>query len=359
MTKFLILFVEDNDAMYDLCNETCIEWNEKHKSDEISFDLIRAKNVSIDYEFLDMYKFQAIITDLRLPIDDDRETAENGSQLAISAIYDRGLPIVIVSGFINEMQDQLADKPYVGRFSKVDGYEPAFDWLKNISEMISVLSAAKSNLETMTSEVFAKRIWPHWSRWKDSENGEHSEKLENTITRQYACQVASFLGTESVASDGWHPFENYVIPPIYNNRSHTGDIFELDGELWIVLSPQCDMATQKIESALLAKCEKGQLNSGWEKYVRNKNSKSLAKLANQNIEKNQHFLPPLPGEETPIFIKFSAIRTMPLKTLNEENLDQRVASISSEFLGNMVQRFGSYISRTGQPNLNMSYYFSE
>ena len=46
-------------------------------------------------------------------------------------------------------------------------------------------------------------------------------------------------------------------PALMSSRAHTGDIFRFEGVLWVVLTPQCDMATQKVESALLAKCTPG------------------------------------------------------------------------------------------------------
>ncbi len=74
---------------------------------------------------------------------------------------------------------------------------------------------------------------------------------------------------------------------------------------------------------------------------------------NQNLEPSRHFLPPLPSEEDPLLVHFSEVVTMPIAELNAV-LENRVASIAPTFLSNIVQRFGAYISRTGQPNIDIA-----
>ncbi len=359
MKNLLVLFVDNDDSMFDSCRETAIEWNEAEENDLFNLEIIRAENIEEANQFLDRYKFHAAITDLRLPIKNEEESPVNGNNLALTAMHERGLPIAIVSGYIKDLEKELTELRHVGSFTKDDGYRPAFDWLATNFEMIQTLSKAKSNIEKISSEVFAKRIWPQWQQWKETAESDGHPNLADTVTRQYACQIAGFLGSESVAASGWHPFETYIIPGIYEDRSHTGDLFQFDDGIWIVLSPQCDMATQKIGNVLLAKCEKDVLTSGWEKYRTKNDAKGMAKLTNQNVEKRLHFLPPLPGETVPIFVTFNQVKTMPLKELNGAIPKNRIASVSSEFLGNITQRFGSFISRTGQPNLSMNHYFIE
>ena len=121
------------------------------------------------------------------------------------------------------------------------------------------------------------------------------------------------------------------------------------------------MANGKVENVLVAKCCEDW--EGWKASIealkglkaegdKLKAELSLKALVNQNVPVSQHFLPPLPGESAPVQVRFSSVRTIPLAELNE-SLSQRVATVSPPFLSNLIQRFGSFVSRTGQPDINV------
>jgi hypothetical protein len=183
------------------------------------------------------------------------------------------------------------------------------------------------------------------------------------VTRQYLTHMADFLGLDDPDNVSWHPHENYVSPALLPDRAHTGDIFELDDECWVVLTPQCDMATGKIKNVVLAQCISGLdkwdehiaelKNPGASNSAKSKAERFLRDHVNQNLEQKLHFLAPLPGDDKPVVVDFSKIATQPLAELNKR-LDERIASIASPFLSNIIQRFGAYISRTGQPNLDIN-----
>jgi hypothetical protein len=78
-------------------------------------------------------------------------------------------------------------------------------------------------------------------------------------------------------------------------------------------------------------------------------NKYFRKLITQNIEVSQHFLPPLQAGP-PLMVQFTELTTRPLTELNGR-LGDRKASVAPAFLPNLIQRFGAYMSRTGQPNI--------
>src|SRR3546814_1724926 len=69
----------------------------------------------------------------------------------------------------------------------------------------------------------------------------------------------------------------------------------------------------------------------------------------------QHFLPPLPDDPRPLMVQFASITTRPFAEL-QGILGERKASISSPFLANLTQRFGSYISRVDQPHIDVMHF---
>lgn len=364
MKNLLVLFVDNDDSMFDSCNETAIEWNKANKNSLYHLEIIRAENIEKANQLLDRYKFHAAITDLRLPIKNEEESPVNGNNLALTTMHERGLPIAIVSGYIKDLKSELADLRHVGSFTKDDGYGPAFDWLASNFEMIQTLNKAKSKIEKISSEVFAKRIWPHWSRISHLLN-EDPEKLSTIVGRQYATQISELLSVDIEKSVNWHPIEFFIIPPLVSDRVQTGDVFKFENDdIYTVLTPKCDLANCNVKNVILAKCNIG--HSNWESAIsilRNKDSgkdkrksssKKLDNLVNQNFSKTKHFIPPLPGETDPLLVDFTELTTMPMVEINNK-LEQRLCSIANPFLENLVQRFGAYVSRTGQPDMDLAY----
>ncbi len=364
MTKH-ILFVEDEPAQQDLFETAVKDWNANNG--ERGFDYTVADTIEEGREALDRIRCDAALFDLRVKSRDGGKAEETGNQLALGALNGRGIPVAIISANTGELDDKVRSAGAVKIFDKNDGldeegnyYDRALRWLGSEWEMMDILSAARREIDGAAADIFLRRLWPKWKIFTELENTDRAE-LVRIVTRQYAGHIAEMMGLDDPANVTWHPFENYVSPPLLAGRAHTGDIFEMDGELWVILTPQCDMATQKVENVLLASCHRG--IEHWSDMVERlrakesagsieKSSKFLSRYINQNLEPSRHFLPPLPGEAEPLLVCFSQMETRPLAELNAD-LDHRIASIASPFLPNIVQRFGSYISRTGQPNIDL------
>ena len=358
-----ILVVEDDEDMIMLMEDALECWNENNKINGRIFNAIYAKSSKEADQVLFDMKIDGALIDLRLPSDDctEKENSENGNRLADAMLNENGIPIAIVSGNTREVdRDRLSD--LVKAFDKVDdGYNQAVKWLANQWELMDALRSVRKKLEQSTAEVFVRRIWRNWSKITDT-IGHDDHKLATLIARQYASHTAEFLSQD----DDWHPSENFIMPSYIADRAHTGDIFELEeNDFWVVLTPQCDMSTRRIPNVLLAKCllgldewqEKRRVKKSGGNASNNQRKKAdnfFKELVNQNRSPSEHFLPPIPGEDDPLLVKFNEIRTIPLNEL-EKNLGKRVASVSPPFLGNLIQRFGAFISRTGQPNINIEH----
>jgi len=358
-----VLFVEDDLGMIDLFRTSVESWNEDNVANGRSLIIEVANSSDEAMKLLKSIKFDAAIIDLRLPDKDDSdENAKHGSELALSAIFSRGIPVAIVSGNLSELSSDVKKLKFIECFSKSKGYQPAIEWLSEQWGMMTTLSCAREKIEEAAAEVFSKRLWPQWEKISEL-TGRDQDELIHIVSRQYASHIADYFGVSSDGDLNWHPYENYVIPSVIEDRSHTGDLFELDGEVWVVLSPQCDMANGNIKNVLLAKCQKGpeewtlnveKLKTGTEKH-KNSARKFFKKHIEQNISKKHHFLPPLPSESEAMLVDYSCLKTLLLDDLNS-SLEKRVATISSPFLANLIQRFGSYISRTGQPNIGVDHF---
>ncbi len=357
-TKF-VLYVEDVDENVVSLKDEIDTWNEEKNEDGRRFHLVTAASYDEALDRLRKRRIDCALLDLRVPSKhDSRADAATGNRLATDVLQSCGTPMAILSGHIGDLDEGLSNSGPVEVFDKgeMNGFRDAVNWLESQWDMMHVLSLVRERIELSTSEVFAKRIWPQWKKLLEV-SGTDEERLATIISRQFMSHAAEYLGLENQDNETWHPFENYVVPPLLDDRPHTGDIFELQDSRWIVLTPQCDMATGKVESVLLAKCTTGMegFQGHVDAYRENKRAKSerfLRDLTNQNIRPSQHFLPPIPSEADPILVEFGSLKTIS-RTELAASLGSRLASVSPPFLGNLVQRFGAFMSRAGQPNIDL------
>lgn len=364
-----ILFVEDVATQLDMFESAVSDWNAKNDEVGKVFTFDVAKSVEEAYSALARLRCDAALFDLRVTSKTDGGKSEpRGNEQARKALKELGIPVAIISANTGELEEDVRSAGAVAILDKNDPiedignyYDRALVWLGEQWQMMEVLAAARRAMDATAADIFLLRLWPRWKMFAALETADRAE-LEKIVTRQYVSHMADLLGLDDPDNVTWHPFENYVSPALMAARAHTGDIFQLDGTLWVVLTPQCDMATQKVEAAILAKCVPGIPN--WPEMVAayrakasnnsvEKSTKFLEKFVNQNLEAARHFLPALPGTANPLLVHFSSVMTIPLAELNAA-LEHRVASVSSPFLSNLVQRFGAYISRTGQPNIDIA-----
>ena len=106
---------------------------------------------------------------------------------------------------------------------------------------MSVMATSRTHIRRISAEVFADRVWPRWSTYVDAAEDRASE-LAPIVTRQFVWHMGEVMGLAGETNALWHPFENWLCPPLSPNRVHTGDVYKLEGTLWIVLTPPCDLA---------------------------------------------------------------------------------------------------------------------
>ncbi|NSZ00649.1 response regulator [Agrobacterium tumefaciens] len=361
--KIRILLVEDAPAQVDAFNDAAEEWNRANSGSDREFTIINAATTKEAKTYIETLRLDCALVDIRLPADTGQQARHsNGNELIKSLLVQRGMPIGIISGVMSELDNDVSGKAHVKQFDKgdTDTAEKAIGWLGENWSMMETLDKVRHRMELAGAEIFGKRLWPQWSSLPSLDQ----DLVVAIVARQYASHLVDKLGLDHPENIEWHPFEAYVKPSMNDSRAHTGDIFKLENDtLWVVVSPQCDMATRKVESAVLCLCTpgyeswEGQVtksnNAGLEAAARKKAQDWIRKRTNQEVAVSDHFMPPLPGQYEPLIVKFGTLRTIALSDLNKpEYLVKREAAVSSPFLSNLVQRFGAYISRTGQPNLN-------
>lgn len=364
-----ILFVEDDETVIDLMEIAVEKWNTANGEKDRRFVLENCNTVDQARAALERTRFDAALFDLRLPGETKgRSTEPLGNELALYALEQLGIPVAIMSGNPGDLDNRLKQFPTVSLFFKGDkgAYSNAVEWFGGWWEMMAVIAGSRQKIQASSAEIFVKRLWPQWKEFASIQlaGGAGHTSLMDIVTRQYASHVAELLGLDGPEHFKWHPFESYVIPSLWSHRAHTGDIFDIGGELRIVLTPPCDMANGNVPNALLAKCSRGE--NEWAQKVdslkeadteakKDKATRYFRKMVNQQLGASKHFLAPFPGEAQPVIVDFADIIVLPLDTVTKE-LPKRIASVSAPFLSNLTQRFGSYISRVGQPDIDVMYF---
>jgi CheY-like chemotaxis protein len=348
-----LLFVEDDKSQLSLLRDALKDWNDANV--DKTFDLYTAD--SYDTALLDLSnaRYDAALLDLRLP----GRRGPAGQTLADLCVSQYGIPAAIISGHPGDY-DTSKWNGMVEVFDKGDSgaYAAAVAWFGGLSHMMRILSGTRKVIQAQGAAVFWTQVWPQWKSYENL-TGIQDEELIGIVSRQYASHIAEILGSDSENSAKWHPFENYIRPVLQQKQAQTGDIFKLDDLLWVVLTPQCDMATRKAKSVLLACCDPKPSIEIWQENIASLKAESgrqkkaaeefLGRLITQ-AQSACHFLPPLEAGQ-PLMVDFKHLRTVDLSYL-EAMISARVATVAPPFLPNLTQRFGAYVSRVGQPNID-------
>lgn len=365
MSELNLLFVEDDPKVVDLFERELEAWHAASEGRTFRLEVI--DNAPEAWDALKRRRYDGALFDLRIPTEGPAGTEPQGNELARYAKEKMGIPVAIMTANPNELVGELDDDDLVEVFfkNKADAYTKAMEWVGSWWDMMEAVHGARTRLREASTEIFVKRIWPSWSQYSALlKEGAGAKTVNTIVTRQYVSHAAELLGLDGPDSTKWHPFEAYVVPSLSDHRVSTGDLFPIDGKIWVVLSPACDLAQRKLDQVMLVECIEAppewaekitKLKEAADPGQKDKAGRYFRDLINQNNGATSHFLPPLPGSQQPLTVKFGSIRAESLDDL-DKRIKDRLGSISAPFLTNLTQRFGAYISRVGQPDIDVDYF---
>jgi hypothetical protein len=229
----------------------------------------------------------------------------------------------------------------------------ALRWLARHESLMSAMEVTRKEIAKECAKLFSQSIWP---RWEDTWNRiQDRDTLSGVITRQTVSHVAEQLG---MPSNFYHPEEFYIVPPL-DDRLGTGDMLRINDSTYVVVTPRCNLARDRYPKHLmLAFCKPmegiwtGLRNrfNGDDAKKQEDAAKELHLYASQGHTIGTHFLPPC-GERGPWLVDFREIMTVGNAEV-PSLLENRFASVASQFVPNLVQRFAAYLGRIGQPDLD-------
>jgi hypothetical protein len=292
-----------------------------------------------------------------MPADNGSQGGDNdpvGNDVLERLLLDVGIPGVVYSGYPQEVSARVRDSRIRVVPKRGDGGADVLAGLAEHEGLMSAMDVTRTRIQRESAKLFSNSIWPRWQdQWQRMTE---RDQIAEVITRQIVSHVAERLTLSSKS----HPEEFYIVPPLDTDRLATGDLVKRESEVFVVISPRCNLARDPYPSHLiLAACklmeEEWSLMRAWfggSAKEQRRAHDQLRKLASQDLPISSHFLPPC-GAAGPWLVQFKEVETVESNEAVPKLMDTRFASISSQFVPNLVQRYAAYLGRFGQPDLDV------
>jgi CheY-like chemotaxis protein len=345
MNKINILIIEDEAQQIQVYEDVILQYN---KNNELKFSYKICKNYEEGKKALNTPYYDAAIIDLKLS---NSEVLE-GKELIESVYQKLRIPIIVYSGSIAQVDD-IQENALLKKKLRTEKLSEILDEIVAIYNTgITKFLRPHGTIDTKLTEIF----WNHLSTDLDTWIAHNNP---NNLLRYILSHFQEHLDLNLQGDfEEYHPFEVYIKPPIKKNL-HTGDLIKYNGEHFVVLTPACDIVVQEYR----------EIEGGGKQPIRNSENIIIVKAKDFNykltclnkkneLDKNKiesvvknknarfHYLPPFEGNNG-LVIDFQHIISIAF----ESELD-RVATISSPFIKDIISRFSNYYSRQGQPTFN-------
>lgn len=354
---YCILVVEDNDTVFS---------NYERAIDNAEatgvLTLMRVKTKFEAEKRLGEEGIDAVIMDLKIPLDSaDKNPAYTvGEALLKETLSKIVFPVIVVSatpGVLNRESDQLPAKLLI--LPKNTGYgEKAIEHLLGLKSLLKVLpdlKKAKENFDRDFIDTFW-HLYGHWDRFQ--EKFRDGERVPEIMKRHISNYLVEKWTADSDYGD-LHYSEFYLHPSVRENL-YTGDIVEYDSSTWIIVTPPCDMERDFPTNLILLKCEFVKHNDQSLNKVSTFKANGETELQREGVQRkvseiftkqkdHEHILPPFHGSNSSLMkVNFRELMTIPSADVGSL---ERKTTLNSYFLPSLLQRYGGYISRLGQPEI--------
>jgi CheY-like chemotaxis protein len=340
-----LLIIEDEPAQIQVYEDVIAQFNKKN---DPTFNYTICNSYAEGETALKSPNFDAAIIDLKLSNTEELE----GVKL-VKAVYQKiRIPIIIYSGSIAQIDD-IKENVLLKKKLRTEQLSNILIEITSIFKTgITTFLRPDGIIDSMLTNIFWNHLANDLSAWITHNN-------PKSLLRYI---LTNFQEDLDINLDGdfedYHPFEVYIKPPIKKNI-HTGDLINYNESLYLILTPACDIVIQgyrdigdgkkepvrKADNVILVKTREFDYKNLCldKKHVLDK---SKIKNYVTNSSYRYHYLPPFDGNSG-FLIDFQDIISVSFSS--DFN---RVASISSPFIKDIISRFSNYYSRQGQPTFN-------
>lgn len=309
-----------------------------------------------------------VVVDLRL---DNGQSS--GNQIIQQIIETRVVPMIVFSGFPQELDETYRDHKLIAVAQK-----KRVEWIVEIvkewrSDGVFGFFSEHGFVNKLLRDVLQRTMWTYFSKCWDGFRGSSEEVLAQTGGRIAATLIHDVLASspEYASNTGEvkiHHGEIYIFDTP-RRQLGAGDILRIEGRLFVVLSPTCDLIggpgrKAKALQVLLAACHDfvsfARRDDEIRRKVENVCGSDRDKKAIEAIEKlmrqdwknpagRYFYLPPFASFGGGV-IDFLDLRTESLESedLRKKLVDSRVVALNREVAAEIATRFGRHMIRLGQ-----------
>lgn len=370
MKEYKVLLIDDDQEQAEQFFDTIMEKNnEADLSYRIKGEV--CTNEKDAAHLLYTQNFDGLIVDLKLKEGEETGTEEelSGNVLIDQILRKEILPIIVRTGTPERFVNKFERNNNILRIyakDETDFYEHIDELIHMSNSSIFKIFGTEGEIKEYLNQLFWEVIPECFSIWGEEISLDMPDKdqiiiryMSNWLINKY-----NYSNSEYVIQD---PLEMYMFP---NNikQTCTGDIFRKDDELFIALTPSCDLANKKTENVLLCKIVSHEKVNNFFKHIEllqntteeereeecRKKNKLLSRWFRNGELSRYHFLPRVPFFRGG-FIDFQQIITVSYDntkcTLADEQYT-RLGVLTDPFIKDVVSRFGTYYQRQGQPEFN-------
>lgn len=369
MKEIKLLIIDDDNEVLTEFSKSVERFNRDNQETCI-FKVYEKKSLDEAKDIIKYYKIDTAIIDLNLQENFENPETDNsdGNSVVQKIIENFRIPIYILTGEPQKLALKYKNKNNITLNTK--GEKSYLDLLKELQEKLSLKTidyfSENGYLEKEINDFYWDNLQETLESWNDVARI-HPTEIDKILSRHtVACLNEKLYVNGNIGNfDKYHPGEMYIIPPI-KQHYHTGDIISKNNELFIILNPACDIVNKgKLNNYTLAKIIKAlDIPKIRDRSEANKISYINDNLKRTNTLDQYHFLPSFNKIAGDFVIDFQQLTTVEIGTENKSIFNQyiierekhiityeRIASISSPFLKDIISRFALYYARQGQPNL--------
>jgi CheY-like chemotaxis protein len=311
---------------------------------------------------LENTRYDAIILDVRL----GHPTAttgqeEAGTKLLTQIQQRRFLPVIFYTGLPGLVAEY--ESTLIRVVEKTEGVD------RLLAELRTVIAGGLPSLNRLllrhVEEVQRRYMWdfvgPNWDRLVGARRDGTElayllgRRLAGSLTEANVEGLASQLGGSLPISAGrYHPVRLYLMPPV-SEVPMPGEILRSDTsegpEYRVLLTPACDMAQNKAEFVLVARCLPLERVPRYNKHVSLRSNASrgeLRQLLENKLER--YYYLPAAVDVPDLVVDFQQLETFKCTELGDWS---RVAALDSPFEQAFSSQFTRYFGRLGTPDLDV------
>jgi CheY-like chemotaxis protein len=309
--------------------------------------------------------FDGAIIDLRLSAAEEG----TGNEIIRKIVDFKRLPVFVYSSYLGDIDPNIQNSSF---FQKFDRTTIRFDEVvKKLIDIyktgITEILGRGGDMEKHLADIFWKHIA---NSFEELKQGGISK---NRLLRYIVGHLYEYLELDEAGTfDPYTPEEVYIKPPI--KPLCTGSIIKdkNSGELFVVLTPPCDIVQSKAKKILIAKLSS--LSEDPVKQIKNNSEKIIAAGLNESDRSEQerkklyaekdlknlfgnnyshryYFLPKSKNFEGGL-INFHMLESVDRNEVAEKF--EIIATINTQFLKDIIAKFAFYYSRQGAPDISCS-----